>query len=333
LSNVSQDIFDLWATLNLRQFAAFKAVAATGSIARAAKQLGYTQPAISHQLASLERVVEARLFDRGSGRAPAVLTDAGRVFAEHLATLESRFASAQADLQALEERKRRTVRIGAFQSASARILPRLLQAAARRDPTLSLELTERANEADLLSLLARAELDLAFALVPLEDERFETVELLRDPYHLVGPVDGRYDLEIESLADLDGVPIVAPRSCRSWTLVAETLDAAGVDVRYAFRTDDQLALKALVESGVGVGLVTQLTLEAMGGGVASVPVDHLVPARRVAIARSRDRVDVPCHELVISLAREVCSTTEPREPERTAEGRRTTAPPSAVTHS
>jgi DNA-binding transcriptional LysR family regulator len=65
------DIFDLWSGLDSRHLAAFQAVAHTRSVARAAAQLGYTQPAVSHQLATLERLVGARLVDRGSGRGRA----------------------------------------------------------------------------------------------------------------------------------------------------------------------------------------------------------------------------------------------------------------------
>src|SRR4051794_4770195 len=62
---------DLWPGLDLRHLAAFEAVARLRSFARVAQELGYTQPAVSQQVAALERIVGQRLVERSSGRAEA----------------------------------------------------------------------------------------------------------------------------------------------------------------------------------------------------------------------------------------------------------------------
>src|SRR6266536_3070511 len=139
-------ILDLWASLDVRRLAAFEAVARTGSISRAAKELGYTQPAVSHQIVTLERLTGSRLFDRGSGRGQATLTPAGHLFATHVEALESRLASAHADLQALQDGATHTLRVGAFQSVSARILPSLVQELRANDGSPPIELTETSEE-------------------------------------------------------------------------------------------------------------------------------------------------------------------------------------------
>jgi DNA-binding transcriptional LysR family regulator len=141
----------------------------------------------------------------------------------------------------------------------------LVRRLARTSDVVTLELIESTDEADLLPRLARGELDFAFVLMPVEDETLEAVKLLRDPYYLVGPIESPYGLDIDSLDELAGVPIVAPRTCRGWTLVAEQLDAAGVSPSYAFRTDDDFAIKGLIQSGLGIALVSKLTRGMMGG--------------------------------------------------------------------
>src|SRR5919108_425102 len=76
-----------WDALEMRHLKAFRAVAQTRSFARAALELGYTQSAISMQIASLEKVVGARVFERGSGRREVRVTRAGEALLEHVDAL------------------------------------------------------------------------------------------------------------------------------------------------------------------------------------------------------------------------------------------------------
>src|SRR5437870_5109363 len=74
---------DSWLGLELRHLVALKALADEGSFGRAATRLGYTQSAISQQIASLERIVGQRLVERPGGPRPISLTDAGRLLLRH----------------------------------------------------------------------------------------------------------------------------------------------------------------------------------------------------------------------------------------------------------
>jgi DNA-binding transcriptional LysR family regulator len=300
------NISDLWPGLDLRHLAAFRAVGETGSFAQAARELGYTQPAISHQIATLERIAGHRLLDRGSGRGYVTLTAAGHIFALHVDALETRLASARADLDALKLGDSAALRVGAFQSLSARIVPELVSRLGSSAPAISVELMESADEDDLLRRLAVGELDFAFTLLPLDDARFAAIEVIEDPYYVASSSNSGHRVELESLRDLANTPIVAPRSCRSWMSIAGQLRAQGVEPKYAFRTDDNFAVKGLVERGIGITFVTRLTLDAMGDGLDAFSVDHLVPPRRIALAWNRDRVLLPHQELFISVVRETC---------------------------
>ena len=201
--------------------------------------------------------------------------------------------------------------MGAFQSVSARLLPRLVHHLNGGDRSIAVELTESADDDDLLAQLARGTLDFAFTLLPVDESEFAVVELLSDPYYLAGSLVHGHQLEIDSLEDFAGTPIVAPRTCRSWARIAARLDAAGVEPRYAFRTDDNFALKGLVQSGIGVAFVTRLTLEMMGDDLDVAPVDHLVPPRQIALTWSRHRTLSPFHERFIAITRATCDSLAP----------------------
>src|ERR671936_2785394 len=92
---------DRWLGIELRHLTALEAVAREGSFGRAAKSLGYTQSAVSQQIATLERIVGARLIERPGGPKPVSLTEAGRLLLGHAESITARLQAAQADLSAL----------------------------------------------------------------------------------------------------------------------------------------------------------------------------------------------------------------------------------------
>ena len=89
-----------WPGLELRHLAAFEAVVETGSFTAAAARLGYTQSAVSGQVAALERAVGVVLVDRSRGSRRLRLTDAGAVLLEHARAIDHQLALARARIEA-----------------------------------------------------------------------------------------------------------------------------------------------------------------------------------------------------------------------------------------
>src|SRR5690242_21839381 len=89
-------------SLELRHLAALEAVARTRSFGRAARELGYTQSAVSQQIAQLERIVGQRLFDRPGGPRRVEPTEAGLLLLGHAEAIVARLDAARADMAALE---------------------------------------------------------------------------------------------------------------------------------------------------------------------------------------------------------------------------------------
>src|SRR5438270_6950421 len=148
--------------LELRHLAALEAVGRTNSFGRAARDLGYTQSAVSQQIARLERSVGQRLVDRPGGPRPVDLTDAGRLLLRHADAIVAQLDAAEADMAALAEGAAGPLRVGIFQSVGARILPALLRTFREEWPRIEVQVNEEADAADLLRALERGAIDLTF---------------------------------------------------------------------------------------------------------------------------------------------------------------------------
>src|SRR5438128_7812483 len=158
---------DGWLGVELRHLAALQAVAEEGSFGRAAARLGYTQSAVSQQIATLERLVGLRLIERPGGPRPVSLTEAGRILLRHAEAIDARLRAAKADMDALSAGRAGRLRVGTFQSVGTRVLPTLLRRFSETHPQVEIFLQESADEDDLLELVERGELDLSFSTLPL----------------------------------------------------------------------------------------------------------------------------------------------------------------------
>src|SRR6266545_4319499 len=118
----------------------FRVVARQGSISGAAPLLGYTQSAVSRQIAALEAEVGARLLDRSSRG--VALTEEGRCLLPHAEAMLDRLVAARRDLDALHGLGAGRLRVGAFPTAVAALVPRALAAFRRVHPGVTLTLVE-----------------------------------------------------------------------------------------------------------------------------------------------------------------------------------------------
>jgi DNA-binding transcriptional LysR family regulator len=295
-----------WLGLELRHLVALKAIAEEGTFGRAAQRLGYTQSAISQQIAMLERIVGQTLIDRPGGPRPVSLTEAGELLLRHADAIAARLQAAQADLAALDAGDAGPLRIGTYQSVGARVLPQLLREFSEQWPQVEITLQESADDGELVRLVERGELDLSFVVLPLDHPGpYETVELFRDPYVLVVPAGSPLAARdrAPSLRELLDQPLIANRTCRTSTRVEERLRLAGREPHIAFRSDDNGTVQGLVAAGVGIAIVPQLTVDDTDKAIRVVDLGDRVPPRLIGVAWHRDRRRTPAAEAFVELAR------------------------------
>ncbi len=293
-----------WLGVELRHFAALDAVARTRSFGAAARELGYTQSAVSQQIAQLERIVGQRLFDRPGGPRRVETTEAGLLLLGHADAIVARIDAARADMAALAEGAAGTLRVGIYQSVGKRLLPALVQRFRAQWPLVGVRVREESDADALLRLLEHGELDLTFADLPLPEGPFEWTELLQDPYVLL--VSARSDLAkldvAPSLREVAKLPLLGRRSTDD---PERHLAGRVPDLDVVFRTDDNGTLQALVAEGLGAAIEPHLVVDPKDRAVKALPFGSRIPPRTIVIAWHRDRYRPPAAREFVELAREL----------------------------
>src|ERR671923_1641423 len=126
LASVSIMELDRWLGIELRHLAALQAIAHERSFHAAAARLGYSQSAVSQQIATLERIVGGKLIERPGGPRTVFLTDLGELVLRHAEAIVARLQAAQADAEAMVGGDLGALRVGSYQSVGEQILPALV---------------------------------------------------------------------------------------------------------------------------------------------------------------------------------------------------------------
>ena len=299
-------MYEIDGKIGIRALRALVAVADANSFRGAAAELGYTQSAVSHQIAVLERTLGTQLLTRPGGRAPTALTTAGETVYLHARRALEAIESIGADVRAIHS-ERGTVRVGIFQTAAARLLPAALAAYRRERPNVTIVLTEPSEHQSLVQALAQGELDLAVTINPEPDDRIETFPLLEDPWVILAREDSEIALAPDpSFELLDGAEVIAWRA--GWPNQAELEDAwrrKGIEPRIVYRTDDNLALQRFVASGLGCACIGRLGAEdPIDPALRTVVPRDVVARRTVALVHPRRRQLPAAARTLIELLRD-----------------------------
>ncbi len=295
----------MWSDLTIRHLLALRAVHEEGTFGRAADRLGFTQSAVSQQVGALEQIVGVSLFDRKPGPNPPVLTEAGERLLRHARKLLAGVEDAERDQERLARGLTGTLRVGTFQSVSARLLPMALRRITDEAPDVEIVLVgDELRGGSRHDSVRRGEVDLAFVIGDVEDG-FAEHSLGADPHVAVVPAEeppGPIDL-----LDVGGRPFVGlPADDNCADLVDRGLERLGVKPRYAFRSSDNGAVQGMVAAGVGIAVMPLLALDASDPEVSlRTTIPELAP-RPISIVWDPDQDLSPVATRFIEIVSEIC---------------------------
>jgi molybdate transport repressor ModE-like protein len=299
---------DRWLGLDLRHLVALKAIADEGSFGKAAERLGYTQSAVSQQIAALERIVGLRLIERPGGPRPISLTEAGRTLLRHAEVIEARLQAAKADMSALEAGDAGRLRVGTFQSVGAKIIPRLLRRFSETHPKVEVVLRESQDESELLEMIERGELDLTFWTLPVSGGPYETIELLHDPYVLVVPAQSPLAAlkRPPTLKEIVLQPLIGFNHCSAMDHVESQLAATGRAPDVVFRSDNNGTVQGMVGAGVGVAVSPRLTVDEDDPTIEVIGLHGRITDRVIGLVWHADRHRSAAAEAFTDSALQIC---------------------------
>jgi molybdate transport repressor ModE-like protein len=292
------DLDQRWHRLELRHLIALEAIVATGTFREAARKLGYSQSAVSEQIAALEAIIGAPVLDRSRGNRTVRPTAAGRALLRHTVAIGAAVGAARSEIAAARTAVV-TLRIGIFPSAAVSLLPGLVSAMRATHPDLAITVQE-ANDPDvLISRVLAGTLDVCFctatpstslAVLHLEDDPFVLVVAADDPRAGLEAVDPR-SLHRQPLIDYRSVP---------HELLSTSRLPAGVQPRVVLRTDDDAVVRALVAAGIGAAVLPTLSTRPTDPLLRTVRLEPPLEPRRVLLAWLAGRERPPALDALIA---------------------------------
>lgn len=307
--------------LDVRRMRVLREVAVRGSFSAAAESLSFTQSAVSQQIAALEREAGTVLVERNARGVR--LTDAGRALVKHTDAIVARLAEAEAELEAIAGLRGGRLRLAAFESAGATIMPLAIATFRQHHPAVELTLSlYEPEEAEAKLRSGELELALTFDAGPLSDEPegIERIHLIDDPMYLVladdHPLARKRSLR---LADLAGEAWIAgEHDCECNKVIIRACNTAGFDPRIVFESDDYAAIQGFVAAGVGVSLIAELGLTTVRDDIVIRRLGRETPVRHVHAATLAGAYRSPATMAMLETLQEVAGGYTSRRPQLAA---------------
>jgi len=268
--------------MDLRQLNALVAIADHGSFSGAADALATVQSNVSTHVKKLERELGATLVDRASG----TLTESGELVVARARRATAELDALLSDVLALRHEVAGTVRIGIIGTTARWLVPRLLDVAPGRFPSLRLVFVESTTNA-LEAQLASGQVDLGVLNLPHASPDLSVIPLFEEELVLVAAIDHPLAASDEiSAADLAGVPILLPLPGTAFrTELDEALAPLGVHLVPRAEVDGTRLIASLTFEGYGPAILPATAVPSyLRSDWALVRVRE-IPPRLVGVAQ------------------------------------------------
>ena len=269
--------------MNILKYMAFLKTVETGSFTKAAELLNYSQSGVSRMISDLEREWRITLLERD--RNGIRLTSDGSRLLPYAQSVCAEYRKLQMEVDDLHGVQSGMIRIGTFSSCAIHWVPNIIKAFQKDYPGVDYELL-LGDYSEIEEWIAQGRVDCGFLRLPTRPE-FDTIPLGQDRLLAILP-------EGHPLESCDKVPIAALCAEPFMLLekaaqaeVSEVFERNGLKPRVHFTTWDDYAIMAMVESGLGVSMLTEMILKRTPFHIVAKELD--VPAYRETALALRDR--------------------------------------------
>ena len=254
--------------MNLSKYESFLATIEAGSLTQAAENLGCTQSAVSHSIASLEAELGFPLITRRRGGVK--LTEEGEKLLPAVRSLMASAESLEQTASSIRGLQSGTVRIGAFTSVAVHWLPPILKRFQTDYPNVDFRLLN-GDYHDVDQWVQDGSVDIGFINMPNTLD-CECIALMEDRLLAIVPEDSRFAAYPKfPLIECETEPFISLLESSDHD-ARRALDAAGVKPNVRFYTKDDYAIIAMVEQGLGVSIMPELLLKGRHDRLKVLPL-------------------------------------------------------------
>jgi len=241
---------------------------------QAAKRLGVTEPALSQQLAKIQRRIQTRLFERGNGG--VVTTAAGRVFVAHAMAIIQIFRRAVHEAHETKHNEPHRLRIGVSSFHPLYLMEMLRSIELRLYRNLAVEIVT-AYSLELLALVQHCELDLALVTSPPPNAQITSLCISKNPFMIAfrkaHPLAERASVRLEELVPFPWVFFNRNVHCHLHDLILQRAKAESgvVGIRHLVSQEEQ-AIALLTDDQALAWLSPAGAERVVHSGFKSIPL-------------------------------------------------------------
>ncbi len=279
-----------------------------GSFTKAAEVMGYTQSGLTHMMNSLEREVGFTLLERGRGGVRLTkdgerVEPAIREFLQANARLDSTIAQVASSRSEI-------IRVSAYASMATHWLPGIIRRFREERPDVDVDIRMADHVGSPYELLSEGRMDVIFVSRQEQERGYEWIHLRDDPMYAVLPEDypleGRGSLPLRAF---DGQDFIMPAQGFDKDIM-RIFNRAGVRPHILPTAVDDPTVISMVAHGLGMSMMTELTLRGHGEAVVLVPVEP-PSARELGMALRTGENLSPALQQFIDCTQRVLAGLEP----------------------
>lgn len=271
-----------------KKLRAFLTVIRTGSLNKAAEEIGYTQPGLTQMMNSLEKEAGCRLLARSNKG--ICLTPEGTLLLPYLQQANDALNRLDEEIRRVKQGSKKPLRIGVYASICRTWLPKLLQGFRALHPEIPIEITVGGR--DLTQRLISNTIDLAFVDEP-QAAGFEWIPIQNMPLVAVVPLDSPLNGPVRLETLLEGTFITAPEQYVESIIAPD----AGAH-RFKIDADDDASIISMVETGLGVSVLSTLSLHGYSHRVRTLPLQPPMHCTLGIVLKSRSAAGQATRDLI-----------------------------------
>lgn len=250
--------------MNIKQLQYFIAIAESGTISAAAKQLGISQPPLSAQLKQLEESLHVKLIERGARK--VTLTEAGKILYKRANAIVSLSNMTIRELDHFQNGQGETIRLGMISSVGSALYQWRLQFFKQMYPSTTFEIYE-GNTYELLEQLNEGVIDIAIVRTPFQSQDYQCYRLEPEPMYAIATQSflQAYPEQGLSILDLEGLPIIIYR--RMEHVIKAAFQKKGINPLISCLNDDARTSLMWAEAGMGIAIVPKSIISMYTGQI------------------------------------------------------------------